>query len=176
MIENITEVLVTTGAIDADPTAGQPNLLYHDQLMRALYESDFHPGGRPGDEDEELSQAAQLPALTDAQWETLEPVGELLVSALVFPRGTDVLTERSQHILDELIEKLKTWPQYYVSVRGNASLRGDLKANKLLAERRAKAAENYLTSHGVAPRRIRAVGAEPSGATSVSFLLGQLPY
>ncbi len=51
-----------------------------------------------------------------------------------------------------------------------------MEANKRLAEQRAKAAEKYLTSHGVAPRRIRAVGAEPSGTTSVSFLLGQLPY
>jgi flagellar motor protein MotB len=172
MIENITDVLLNTGAINADPTGGDPGGLYTNQLLKELYESDFHPG----DENEELRQAAQLPALSDSQWSSLEPVGELSVPTLVFPRGTDVLTERSQNILDELIEKLKTWPQYYVIVRGNASLRGDLEANKLLAERRAQAAEKYLTSHGVAPQRIRAIGAEPSGTTSVSFLLGQLPY
>ena len=172
MIENITDVLQKTGAIDSDPTDGQPNRLYFDQLLRKLNDSDFHPG----DENEEVRQAAELPALSDSQWESLEPVGELSVPTLVFPRGTDVLTQRSENILDELTEKLKTWPQYYVIVRGNASLRGDLDANKELAERRARAAEKYLTSHGVAPRRIRAVGSEPSGTTSVSFLLGQMPY
>ena len=172
MIENITAVLLKTGAIKADPTGGQPNRLYYDELLRKMHESDFHPG----DETEEVRQAAQLPALSDSQWDSLEPVGELSVPTLVFPRGTDVLTQRSQNILDELIEKLKTWPQYYVIVRGNAALRGDMEANKRLAESRAKATEKYLTSHGVAPRRIRAVGGEPSGTTSVSFLLGQLPY
>lgn len=176
MIENITEVLVTTGAIDADPTNGHPNKLFTDHLLRKLHDADFHPSGISGGDREQITQAAELPQLTDQQWQTLEPVGELSVPTLIFPRGTDVLTERSQNILDELIEKLKTWPQYYVIVRGNASLRGDLEANKRLAERRAQAAERYMTSHGVAPQRIRAVGAEPSGTTSVSFLLGQLPY
>jgi outer membrane protein OmpA-like peptidoglycan-associated protein len=172
MIENITEVLINTGAIDSDPTAGQPDRLYFDQPLRQLFDAGFHPG----DEQEEVRQREQLAALSDQQWESLEPVGTLSVPALVFPRGTDKLTERSERILDELVSQLETWPQYYVILRGNASRKGDLEANKRLAEQRAKATERYLTSHGVASRRIRAVGSEPSGKTSVSVLLGQLPY
>ena len=53
---------------------------------------------------------------------------------------------------------------------------GDLAANKLLAEQRAAAAKAYLVEAGVDPNRIRAVGGEPSGRTSVSFVLGQPPY
>jgi len=63
-----------------------------------------------------------------------------------------------------------------VIVRGNASLRGDLEANKQLATKRAESVQAYLTSHGISPQRIRAVGGDPSGSTSVSFVLGQLPY
>jgi outer membrane protein OmpA-like peptidoglycan-associated protein len=174
MIENITGVLLKTGAIDADPTGGNPNRLYFDEPLRQLFDSEFHPGGRPG--DEVVDRAAPLPALTDQQWDSLVEVGTIQVPTLVFPRGTAVVTERSERILDELVQQLNNWPQYYVIIRGNASLRGDLEANKQLARRRAVATEQYLISHGVSQRRIRAVGAEPSGTTSVSFLLGQIPY
>ena len=45
MIENITEVLLKTGAIDADPTGGQPNRLYFDQLLTQVVSiPDFIPG------------------------------------------------------------------------------------------------------------------------------------
>ena len=79
-------------------------------------------------------------------------------------------------MLDDLIEKLAAWPQYYLLIRGNASLQGDLEANKALAEARAAAAEQYLTQNGVSENRVRAVGGEPSGTTSVTFVLGQTPY
>ena len=174
MIDNITDVLLKTGAIDADPTGGNPNRWYYDKSLRTLFESGFHPGAQAGDEVVDVD--APLPSLGDQQWDSLVEVGTIKVPALVFPRGTNTVTELSQRILDDLVKQLNTWPQYYVIVRGNASLRGDLEANKQLAEQRARAAEQYLVSRGVAPHRIRAVGSEPSGATSVSFLLGQLPY
>ncbi len=64
MIENITDVLVTTGAINADPTNGHPERLYDDQLIRKLYDFDFHPSGSSGGENEKVTQAAELPALS----------------------------------------------------------------------------------------------------------------
>jgi ABC-type nitrate/sulfonate/bicarbonate transport system substrate-binding protein len=172
MIENITRVLLETGAIAADPTGGQPNKLYFDTLLRNLRDAGFHPG----DETEEVREATELVELSDEQWQKLVPVGTLSVPDLVFPRGTASLTSTSQLTLDELVEKLATWPQYYVIVRGNASLLGDLEANKALASRRAKATEEYLIRNGVSPGRIRAVGVDPSGTTKVNFVLGQLPY
>ena len=94
----------------------------------------------------------------------------------VFARGTSTLTSRSQTVLDELMENLENWPQYYLLIRGNASLEGDLEANRALARARAKAAEAYLIQNGVSQNRVRALGGEPSGTTSVSFVLGQTPY
>jgi len=172
IIENITEVLLKTGAITRDPTDGQPNKLYFDSLLKKLSDSDFHPGT----EGETIAQVTDLPPLNEEQWKRLQPVGELPVPNLVFARGTDRLDARSQTILDDLVKQLTTWPTYYVIVRGNASLRGDLEANKQLATKRAESVQAYLTSHGISPQRIRAVGGDPSGSTSVSFVLGQLPY
>ena len=91
MIDNITDVLVKTGAIDADPTGGNPNRLYYDDPLRQLFESGFHPGGQTG--QEVVDQDAPLPALTDEQWNSLVAVGTIKVSPLVFPRGTAALTD-----------------------------------------------------------------------------------
>jgi outer membrane protein OmpA-like peptidoglycan-associated protein len=169
VIANIIDVLETTKGIAADPTGGNANYLYYSKVFEEL--RDFHPGV-----DREEIRDLKLPPLTDEQWTQLAPVGTARVQPLVFARGTDRLTERSRVVLDELASKLKM-TRLYVVIQGNASLRGDLEQNKILAERRAKAAEQYLVnSRGVDGDRIRAVGVEPSGATSVSFVLGQLPY
>jgi ABC-type nitrate/sulfonate/bicarbonate transport system substrate-binding protein len=173
MIGNITDVLLTTGAIASDPTDDQPNLLYYDKILADLKAAGFHPGL---DVEKIRDETAALPRLDARQWETLVPVGTLQVPPLVFARGTSKLSSRSRIVLDDLIEKLAAWPQYYLLIRGNASLQGDLEANKALAETRAAAAAEYLTQNGVSQNRVRAVGGEPSGTTSVTFVLGQTPY
>jgi outer membrane protein OmpA-like peptidoglycan-associated protein len=172
VIENITKVLTATGAIGADPTAGHANLPYYDQVLRDLLAAKFHPGlEAEGMRDDTF----QLPELADAEWDQLVPVGTLQVPLLVFARGTDRLTERSEQVLSELAAKLGT-SHYYVLIRGNASRRGSLDANKRLAAARAEAAAEYLVGRGVDSHRIRARGVEPSGETSVTFMLGQTPY
>ena len=94
----------------------------------------------------------------------------------VFGRGTDRLTGSSNATLDRLVQTLNSLPQAYVLVTGNASRKGNLDANKKLAARRAEAAEAYLISHGVDANRVRSVAGEPTGTTSVTFVLGQPPY
>lgn len=168
MIANITDVLQSTGAIAKDPTEGNPNYLYYAKVFEEL--QNFHPG-----EDREDVRSIDLPALDDSQWEKLTEVGTARVPSLVFARGTDRLTQRSLSVLDELAGKLTT-TRFYVLIRGNASTVGDLEQNKLLAERRAQAAHEYLIEKGVDRNRIRAFGGPPSGTTSVTFMLGQLPY
>ncbi len=168
MIANITDVLQSTGAISKDPTEGNPNYLYYAKVFEEL--QNFHPGT-----DSEDVRSIELPALDDSQWEKLTEVGTARVPSLVFARGTDRLTERSRSVLDELVGKLTT-TRFYVLIRGNASTVGDLEQNKLLAERRAQAAYEYLVEKGVDRNRMRAVGGQPSGTTSVTFMLGQLPY
>jgi peptidoglycan-associated lipoprotein len=103
-------------------------------------------------------------------------VGTLSVPPLVFGRGTAKLTEQSQLTLDELIEQLKSWPQYYLLIRGNASTRGNVDANKKLALERAVAALEYLKTRGVDANRMRAVAGDLTGETSVQFVFGQTPF
>lgn len=168
MIGNIIEVLVSTSGIEADPTKGNASYLYTPAVFEKL--RDFHPG-----EDPERIREVRLPRLREEQWLELDPVGTARVPKLVFGRSSDRLIGSSRLVLDELAEKLLT-TRFYLLIQGNASRVGDLAANKDLAQRRAKAAEAYLVSQGVDQNRIRAVGGEPSGETSVSFVLGQLPY
>ena len=168
MIAAVTSVLLESKSIDSDPTGGRPNYLYDKSIMQEL--ADFHPGV-----EEESIRGTGLPKLSDEQWNSLVEVGTARAPTLVFARGTDRLTERSQTLLDELAGTLAT-TRYYVIVRGNASRRGNLEANTKLAERRAQAVAAYLTRQGVDPNRIRAIGVEPSGSTSVTFLLGEPPY
>ncbi len=142
--------------------------MFNDSILREL--ADFHPGV-----DAETIRGTEMPALTDAEWNSLIEVGTARTPTLIFARGTAVLTERSRSILNDLASKLQT-TRYYVIVRGNASRRGNMEANRKLAEERANQVENYLVGRGVDGNRIRALGVQPSGSTSVSLVLGELPY
>ncbi len=173
MIGNITNVLQTTGGMSADPTNGKPTDLYYDKLLTKLQTNNFHPGlASETVRDDRVS----LPKLTESQWKSLAPVGTLSVPELVFGRGNDRLVPSSQTTLDDLVKTLNSLPQAYVIVQGNASTRGDAEANQKLAQDRASAAERYLVGAGVDANRIHAVAGQPSGSTTVSFVLGQPPY
>lgn len=172
MGRNITSVLIQTGSISKDPTGGKPNMWYYDGIVKKLFDSSWHPGFG----GESVRQEAKLLALSDEEWGKLKPVGTLQVPRLVFSRGTDKLTAASEATLAELAEKLKTWPQYYLIVKGHASKEGDVQANLALANARAKAAETWLVDHGVDRARIKSKTDEPNGSTTVAFILGALPY
>lgn len=172
MCRNITTVLHKTGAIGKDPTNGRPNMWYYDGVMRKLFDNSWHPGFG----DEIVRQERKLPNLKDDEWEKLKPVGTLQVPRLVFARGTSKLSDASETTLADLAEKLKSWPQYYLVVKGHAASDGDVEANLKLANSRAKAAADWLVDHGVDRSRIRAESAKPNGSTTVAFVLGEQPY
>ncbi len=173
MIRNITSVLIKTQAMTQDPTGGRPEGLYSDKILRRLSEENFHP-------EETVQADKELDELADEQWQKLQPVGTLQVDPLVFARGTAVLTDQSKHVLANLVENLKTWPRYYLEVRGNARKDGDPEANRQLAEARANEAVKSLIELGVPRARLRPVGIVPSDrsgqAQSVSFVYLQKAY
>jgi len=173
MITNITDVLRNSGAIASDPTGGRPHLLYYGKVLEELQASQFHPGLTP---EAIRDDTIRLPALSDAQWQQLVPVGTLDVPPLIFARGTATLTEASLATLDDLVSKLESWPQYYLLVRGNAAPRGDAEANRALAEARAQTVREHLQGRGIDAGRIQARGAPPDGDSSVTFVLGQPPF
>lgn len=178
----ITGVLIKTGAIKSDPTESQPNRLVYDRVLRRLHEENFHPSraSGAGQQGETIRGEQELPPLTAEQWQGLVRVGTLQVESLVFPRGTALLTDQSQNVLRQLTATLKTWPQYYLEIRGNARKEGDPDANRRLAADRAAAAAQFLGAEGIPKARMRTVATEPSDAggqaQSVSFVLVQMPY
>jgi ABC-type taurine transport system substrate-binding protein/outer membrane protein OmpA-like peptidoglycan-associated protein len=175
MIGNITDVLVATNAIKSDPAKGRYSLWYYNAVLQKLSQEKWHPGFG----NEEVREAKVLVKLSDEEWKRLEPIGTLNVPPLVFARGTANLTEGSEAILTDLLEKLGSWQQYYLIVRGNCAKSNDpdvQQANLDLAKARSQAAMDWLVQHGVDANRIHIADGEPSGYTTVAFVLGQIPY
>lgn len=169
VIRQIVDMLARSDAISDDPTGGQPNLLYYPGVLKELKDSDFHPGVSAAD-PEEIRQEKTLPALTEDQWTSLKKIGTLNIPDLVFPRGSSELTASAKETLDQLVTNLNTWPTYYITVSGSSA------SDPQLALDRAKAAEDYLASKGIAKTRIRALAGKSLGATRVNFVLGQQPF
>ncbi len=172
ILDRIARVLVSTGAIDREPVDGKWNRLYFDRPMKQIMSRNFYPGVQ----SEVIREELALKELTEKQWTELASVGTLNVPELVFSRGSSTLTDRSQLILKELVERLQAWPQYYLMIRGNASNLGDVEANKELAAKRALGALQYLESAGIPKQRIRTIPGDITGETRVTFGVGEIPY
>ncbi len=172
ILGKIVQLLIKSGTISKDPTDGKFSRLFFDAPINKLQNNNFHPGIQ----DELVREEDVLERLTEAQWSSLVPVGTLSVPELSFARGTANLTEASRQILDELANKLRSWPQYYLIIEGRASNIGNIEANGVLAAKRADAALEYLESLGVPKQRLRSIRGDASGSTGVSFIVGQLPY
>lgn len=172
MIDRIKRVLLETKGLKTDPTGGDSSKLFFEKPLSELLAAGFHPGVSP----EAVREDEQVNQLSPQQWEKLVPVGTAQVPPLIYARGTAKLTQASKTKLDDLVENLKSWPMYYVMVRGNASSRGDAEANRILAKQRADAALQYLVTKGVPQAKLRAMDGEITGQISVTFLLGQQAY
>jgi len=187
-IANISGVLVRTGGLPSDPLEGRASELFFRDLLEKMHGADFHPGQGLGIVDDGLGTAdleaaqsiGELPALNDAQWDQLTPVGSLQVKPIAFGRGNARLNVQSQRDLDGLARRLRSLPQYYLSVVGHARAEGDPAANLILAQERSHAASSYLVERGIDSDRVRAVAAKPTGTggavQAVSFTLAQQPY
>lgn len=188
IIEYVGRILVRTGGVSSNPYKGSANRLYYDAIVRQLHDQQFHPGKKenlvegfgPGAAD--LSKArvvAELPALADAEWAKLMPVGNARVEPIGFNRGTADIGEFSQEDLNALSQQLVSWSQYYLRVVGQARQEGDAAANAQLAKDRANAVVQYLAQRGVSASRLKAESAPPKdggGSAEVAFVLLQKAY
>ena len=172
ILDRISRVLVSTGAIEREPVDGKWNRLYFDRPLKQIMSRDFYPGVK----SEAIREELVLKELTDMQWSELASVGTLSVPELVFSRGSSTLTDRSRLILSELAERLQAWPRYYLMIRGNASNVGNVEANKDLAAKRALGALQYLESAGIPKQRMRTIPGDITGETRVTFGVGEIPY
>ncbi len=83
-------------------------------------------------------------------------------SVLFASTKADILPQ-AQAKLSEVAEALlKTDPDAPIRVEGYADTQGSLTFNQTLSQQRADAVRDYLTSHGVAPDRVTAIGMGPA--------------
>ena len=172
ILDRISKVLVSTGAMNREPVDGKWNRLYFDRPMKQIMSRNFYPGVQ----SEAIREELALKDLTEKQWLELISVGTLSVPELVFSRGSSNLTDRSQLILKELAERLQAWPQYYLMIRGDASNLGEVQVNEALAAKRAQGALQYLESAGIPKQRMRTIPGAITGETRVTFGVGEIPY
>jgi outer membrane protein OmpA-like peptidoglycan-associated protein len=178
-----------TRAMELDPLGGDPSKLFYNKILKELMTEGFHPGKKLNIltdtkvgvlAPDNIRVEKNLPPLTEELWKRLQPIGELRIEPISFARGTERINLQSKRSLDELSERLKSWPRAYMRIIGNTRPEGDLTANKILAYKRANAVQEYLLSKGIQGNRIRAEASEDigkeGGTQTVSFILGYVPY
>ena len=190
ILAKIAKVMQQTGLIDTLPLDGAYHQIYYDQPLRQLRDEKFHPGtkldliaGANGLKDENASAAVRLAPLTDSQWEALLPIGHFHVEEIGFPRMSDKLTLQNTRKLEDLAQRLKNWPSYYVTIIGQSQYSEDQEINRMateLAQHRAESAAQMLIRNGIASTRLRTKTrlskAEDWSALNLVFEAGQLPY
>jgi outer membrane protein OmpA-like peptidoglycan-associated protein/ABC-type nitrate/sulfonate/bicarbonate transport system substrate-binding protein len=193
IITDVTKVLVQTGSLNNNIISGKETTLFYNKILADLQTANFHPGQDSNlmmeqaglnnlktADFSEVRGVAELPALSEEDWQKLITVGQMRIKPISFGRGKANISIQGQRDLDELAYNLESWPMYYLMVVGRASAVGDMEANIALAERRAQAVGEYLTSGGVSPNRVKIIATKPMGdsptAQAVTFSLGQLPF
>jgi outer membrane protein OmpA-like peptidoglycan-associated protein/ABC-type taurine transport system substrate-binding protein len=185
-ISNIAGVLVRTGGLPKGAVVGSETDLFYAGTLRQLMSEDFHPGKGEGQShlgtaDLKAAQTAiELPSLNQSEWGALTPVGSMQIKPIAFGRGGASLNVQSKRELEDLARRIRSLPNFYLTVRGHTRTEGDADANAQLAGARAETTANYLIERGVSSNRVRPLAVPPSGTggsqQSVSFMLAQRSY
>ena len=84
---------------------------------------------------------------------------ELLNSKVIeFVKSKDVITQKSQTVLDEVFDILNKHKGLKIQIQGHTDSDGDEKINQFLSEVRAIAIKKYLVKKGIDPKSIVTVG------------------
>lgn len=78
--------------------------------------------------------------------------------AVQFETAKAVLKNHSFPVLDEIVEIMRQYPDYTLSISGHTDNIGDEKKNFRLSESRAKTCYDYLIFRGIKPERLRYAG------------------
>ncbi len=85
-----------------------------------------------------------------------------ILHGIVFKSGRADLSYESYQYLDPIIKELREYPEIKIEIRGHTDSLGKYATNMKLSQMRADAVKQYMTSKGIDPRRLRAVGFGPS--------------
>ncbi len=102
---------------------------------------------------------AKFSYMDEEGWNALKEVGTLKVDPIVFQRGATVLDLLAKKIVDQVVDRLKHYPNFRVVIKGHTSIRGDKKENQRLSQERADAVARYLNVvYNVDENRLRTIG------------------
>ncbi len=139
---------------DICPTT-RPGVIVNDQGCAADRDND----GVPNEADKCPGTPANVKV--DANGCPPKPLGRGFTGVLKgvnFHLGSDKLTTRAKHILDEVAQILNRYPRVRVLIVGHTDNLGTPAFNKDLSIRRAKSVARYLVTKGVVAKRLRYAG------------------
>jgi outer membrane protein OmpA-like peptidoglycan-associated protein len=90
--------------------------------------------------------------------ENTEKVAKVDIPPVYYDSGKTTVKAESLPVLDEVLEILSQFPEYYLIVDAHTDSVGSDKFNKLLSQNRASEVKKYLVQHGVNENRIVARG------------------
>lgn len=137
--------------------------------------------GAGGDERQEIEVAAAIPVQQPVRQPAPQAVAPVLtcepcvckcepkpdafltarsfvLEGVEFEHDSSILLPTSSKILNEVVEKLKSFPDVRVKISGFTNSLGRDEYNLWLSKRRAKSVVIYLINHGIAASRLRSEG------------------
>ena len=90
------------------------------------------------------------PGITVADREILD----LAVKNVRFETGKDILKPESYIVLDKVMDLMRKYQEYSLSIAGYTDNVGNSRSNLRLSEKRAEACYNYLVGKGISPSRL----------------------
>ncbi len=86
--------------------------------------------------------------------EEVKETMRLAMQGLHFETGSATITDDSYPVLDNVVNILKTFPVYKLSIDGHTDNTGDAGKNYELSKNRAKAAMDYIVNKGIEANRV----------------------
>ncbi|NQT49882.1 OmpA family protein [Candidatus Kuenenbacteria bacterium] len=159
VIESTTDVLIKSGDFDKNPLPNEdPYRIIHVETLGELY-NEFSNVGSKDSTVQGNSLEQKFSELSAQAWADLKPVGTLKVDQVVFSRSSPRLTYDGKLVVDDLVDKLKHYPNFRVKIVGHTNSDGDPELNKQLSVERSKAVVKYMTvTYSIDPNRFLSIG------------------
>jgi outer membrane protein OmpA-like peptidoglycan-associated protein len=94
----------------------------------------------------------------EARREAERQVARNYVAIVLFEVGSDEIDDAGYHELNWFLDKIAPYPHVSIDIKGYTDATGSESTNRPLSESRARKAQDYLVSRGIAAYRIHAEG------------------
>ncbi len=153
-ISSCVNVLVRTKEMQSEPLS-DPTTIIDKSILQEVHD---HMLADVGNTD---AAKREFRELTADEWKTLKEIGVMRIEPIDFLQGESDLDADAQKQVDAFVKLLSVnYTDARVVVKGHTgpSVDGDDTENIKLSQARADAVINYLTTAGLSPNRLRAVG------------------